>query len=406
MGKKNTNLLHSNKNFEFDIVISGASYIGMSLACVLAKYGLKIALIGNKYNNYYIQKTLPSRQFAINVASIQFFQDIGIKKLLEDTSQPINQVIVEDLINHKQLIFDPNDLNLKNFGFMVDENCLSQSLLSIIKQYKNIIFYTKNQIIHIKNSIYSINLLLSNQYLLTSKLLIIAEGKNSRLRELIGIRTNKISYNQDAIVFNITHEMSHNGIAVEKFFQSGPFAILPKKNYYQSCIVWTDIVNTGKLITSMAKNDVAYLVSKKLDNMLGKIKISSDIIYFPLNLMYADNYFKGNSILCGDAMHNIHPIAGQGLNLGLRDVQLLGKLIKNNINLGLPINSVTLLDYYNQQRECDINFMINSTHCINAIYSTEILPIQLLRKIGSNMINKVAPIRRYILHYASGFCNL
>ena len=406
MTKKNIGSLYRNRKLEFDIVISGASYIGMSLACLLAKHRLKIALIGDNYNNYHTTKSLPNKQFAIAAASIKFFQDIGIKKLLQDKGQPINQVIVEDLVNNKQLIFNPSDLNLRSFGLMVDEKYLLHSLIFKINQHKNIISYLKHQIIHVKDTPYNIDLLLSNQYLITSKLLIIAEGKNSKLRDVIGIKTKKLSYNQDAIVFNIKHQVNHNGRAIEKFFQSGPFAILPKKNRYHSCIVWTDSSNTGKLLVSMTKNDAKYLVSKKLDNFLGNIEITSDIIYFPLNLTYANNYFKGNSVLCGDAMHSIHPIAGQGLNLGLRDVQLLGKLIKDNINLGLPINSVTLLHKYNQQREYDINLMINSTHCINAIFSTELVPIQLLRKVGLNIINNILPIKKYIMNYASGFCNL
>ena len=123
----------------------------------------------------------------------------------------------------------------------------------------------------------------------------------------------------------------------------------------------------------------------------------TDVIYFPLNLVYAQSYVKGRVVLCGDAMHSIHPIAGQGLNLGLRDVQLIEELIKENIGLGLDICSSNLLNQYSKKREFDVNLMINSTHNINKIFSSNWVPARILRKYGLKVINNFTPLKKYIM---------
>lgn len=392
---------------ECDIIISGAGYIGMSLACLLARQSLKIAVISDNYSytNISTKTKFPSRIFAIASASMKIFNNIGIAYQIMRHAQPINQILIEDCENNENLVFDPKDLGLQNFGFMVDEVHILSSLNEEMKKYKNIMIYPQHEITQIINNPYNTEIKLLCTKIITSKLLIVTEGKNSKTRELVKIKTKRISYNQDAIVFDLKHEFNHQGIAVEKFMAAGPFAILPKKGGYESCIVWTDKSGVGKLLSSMPKDDVTYMIKSKLDNYLGNIEIVSDVIYFSLNLVYVNSYIKDKVILCGDAMHSIHPIAGQGLNLGLRDVQLLDELIKGNIELGLDICSGNLLNQYNKKREFDVNLMINSTHNINQIFSSNLIYAKILRKVGLKVINNFTPLKKYIMSYASGYKN-
>ena len=395
------------KKIEFDVIISGAGYVGMSLACLLAKQNLKIAVIDNNcsYKNDNAKSKFPSRIFAIASASMEIFKNIGIADQIRSHAQPINQILIEDCENNEELIFNPKDLSLQNFGFMVDEVYILNSLNEGVKKCKNIAIYAKHEITQVVNHPYNTEIKFSNNKTLVSKLLIVAEGKNSKTRDLVGIKTKKIDYKQEAIVFDLKHEFNHQGIAVEKFLKAGPFAVLPKKGGYESCIVWTDKNGVGKILASMSKDDVAYMIKSKLENYLGNIEIISDIIYFPLSLVYAKSYIKDKTILCGDAMHSIHPIAGQGLNLGLRDVQLLAELIKENIGLGLNICSNNLLNQYNKKREFDVNLMINSTHNINQIFSSNMISAKILRKAGLKVINNLTPLKKYIMSYASGYKN-
>ncbi|MFK7761527.1 MAG: FAD-dependent monooxygenase [Candidatus Midichloriaceae bacterium] len=395
------------KKIEFEVIISGAGYVGMSLACLLAKQNLRIAIIDNNdsYKNVNAKSKFPSRIFAIASASMEIFKNIGIADQIMNHAQSINQILIEDCENNENLTFDPKDLNLQNFGFMVDEMHILNSLNEGVKKCKNIAIYAKHEITQVVNHPYNIEIKFSNNKTLTSKLLIVAEGKNSKTRDLVGIKTKQTGYKQDAIVFDLKHEFNHQGIAVEKFLKAGPFAILPKRGGHESCIVWTDKNGVGKILASMSKDDVAYMIKSKLDNYLGDIEVTSDIIYFPLSLVYAKSYIKDKTILCGDAMHSIHPIAGQGLNLGLRDVQLLDELIKENIGLGLDICSNNLLNQYNKKREFDVNLMINSTHNINQIFSSNLISAKILRKAGLKIINNFTPLKKYIMGYASGYKN-
>jgi 2-octaprenyl-6-methoxyphenol hydroxylase len=395
------------KKIEFDIIISGAGYIGMSIACLLAKQNLKIAIIDNNYSYKSVnaKSKFPSRIFAIASASMEIFKNIGIADHIKNHAQPINQILIEDCENNENLIFDPKDLNSQNFGFMVDEMHILNSLNERVKKCKNITIYTEHEITRVVNHPYNIEIKFSNNKTLTSKLLIVAEGKNSKTRDLLDIKTNQINYKQDAIVFDIKHEFNHQGVAAEKFLKAGPLALLPKKGGHESCVVWTDKNGVGEILASMSKDDVTYMVKSKLDDYLGNVEITSDIIYFPLSLVYAKSYIKDKTILCGDAMHSIHPIAGQGLNLGLRDVQLLDELIKENIGLGLNIYSNNLLNQYNKKREFDVNLMINSTHNINQIFSSDLIFAKILRKAGLKIINNLTPLKKYIMSYASGYKN-
>ena len=393
------------KKENYDIIISGAGYIGMSLACLLAKQNLKIAIIDHVSLNYTSknESNLPSRTFAIASASMEIFKKINIENKIKKFAQPINQILIEDHKTNEDLNFYPQDLDLQNFGYMVDEQHIINALKSQLSTHKNINLYQGQEIKKIQNLPYYSQITLSNSEILNSKLLVVAEGKNSKTRELLEIKTRKISYQQDAIVFDLKHEYNHNGIAAEKFLSSGPFAILPKKGGYESCIVWTDKTGTGKILKSMPKKDITYLIKNKLKNYLGDIELVSDIAFFPLNLIYAKSYFKDRAVFCGDSIHGIHPIAGQGLNLGLRDVQHLHNLINNNIELGLEICSNNMLNKYNNQREFDINLMINSTHNINNIFASNLIIAKLSCKIGLKFINKFTPLKNYIMSYASGY---
>ena len=392
-------------NDKYDIMISGAGYIGLTLACLLAKRGLKVAVIDKKNgrNDIKVHDDSPGRLFSIASASFEIFKSAGIEELLSSDAEPIKQILIGDRNNNDHLVFDPSEIGLDDFGCMIDEGCILKALTNQTQQYKNISFYYNAEIENIKTTPYTTQIELLDKQLLSSKLLVVAEGKNSKTREKLGIKSKAVDYHQDAIVCDVEHEIHHKGRAVEKFLPTGPFAILPKKGGYKSCIVWTNKTNTGKIISSMPRADVEYMLNEMMGDYLGNIKISSNIIYFPLSLLYAKEYTRDRAVLCGDTLHSVHPIAGQGFNLGLRDIQLLDQLIGENIDLGLEIGSKNMLAKYEKQRAFDVNMMINSTHNINGIFSSDFLLVKLLGKAGIKIINRITPIKNHIMNYASGY---
>ncbi|MFQ3307211.1 MAG: 2-octaprenyl-6-methoxyphenol hydroxylase [Candidatus Midichloriaceae bacterium] len=390
---------------ECDIVISGAGYIGLTLACLLAKKNIKICVIDKKNLNTISKNNhnVSGRLFAIASGSIAIFKKADAFSSIEKYSQPINKILIKDSTGNDSLIFSPDELDLESFGYMIEETYILDSLLSEAQKHKNITFFSENEIESIKHEQSHAICELKTNLKLKSKLIISAEGKFSKIKEMQRITSQHSSYNQDAIVFDIEHEKDHGGIALEKFFTSGPLALLPKKGGKESCIVWTEKSGVGSIVSSMRIEDVEYLVAERLNNYLGKINIKSKIAYFPLNLIRANQYYKNRVVLCGDSLHSIHPIAGQGLNLGLRDVDSLVNLIINYKSLGLDIGSNQLLDEYEKEREFDVNLMINSTHNINSIFSSHNMFMNLLRKKGMRLINNITPVKKYIMNYASGY---
>jgi 2-octaprenyl-6-methoxyphenol hydroxylase len=389
---------------DYDVVISGAGYIGLTLASLIATDDLKIAVI-DKRSESSLQKAeanLPNRLFSIADASLEILGDAGVLQQLYKYAQPINKIIVEDYVNNDELIFSPSEIGKEYFGCMIDEVHILEELTSQAKKQKNIDIYYNTEVMGIMNTAYHTEIELSDQSVLRSKLLVSADGKDSKIRSKLGIDVKKIDYHQDAIVCDIKHEINHQGVAVERFLPAGPFAILPKISGHRSCVIWTEKNKTGKLVSKMSKKDIEYMLQVRLCGYFGKIELASEIIYFPLKLLYAKKYVSDRFALCGDALHSIHPIAGQGLNLGLRDVKLLAKLIKENVSLGLDIGSKTLLARYDSEREFDVNLMINSTHNINGIFSSDLMPLRLLRKIGIKIINNIPTLKNYIMNYASG----
>ena len=385
------------KSNNFDIMICGAGYIGLTLALGLQNLGLRIAII-NQAKTFTPSANSAERLFAIANSSIDLLTELKLSQHFKDDAQPINQVYIIDESTAAELLFTAAELNMPNFGLMVGEEKLMSALS---KQNKMPII--NQQINEIAQDHTQVSVKIANGQMLNASLMIVAEGKNSRIKQMLGWQDQIHDYKQDAVVFEIEHNKNHQGIALEKFTPSGPIAILPKKGGYNSCIVWTEYNGTGKLLQEMSKKDAEYLLMQRLSDYIGKIKITTEIGYFPLKLTYTKDFYEKRIIFCGDAIHSIHPIAGQGLNLGLRDVKKLIEIIKANQELGLDIGSCAIGETFQKQRNFDINLMIDSTHNINYIFSNNLFPIKLFRKLGLNVISKFPTLKNYIMSYASGY---
>jgi 2-octaprenyl-6-methoxyphenol hydroxylase len=380
----------------FDIIVSGAGYTGLTLALGLQKLGLKVAII-NQSKPFIPTANSAERLFAIANESVNILSEYGVAGHFKDKAQPINQVLIVDDAGKEDLIFTATELDMPNFGLMVGEG----NLMKALKQ-KNNLPIIADSISEITHNPAHVSIKLAKGNIITASLLIVAEGKRSKVKHMLGWQDQMHDYKQDAIVFDIEHSKDHQGIALEKFLPTGPIAILPKKGGFSSCIVWTDKNGTGKLMQEMPVNDVEFLLMQRLSRYIGDIKITSTIGYFPLQLSYSRHFYENRIIFCGDAIHSIHPIAGQGLNLGLRDVKTLIDIIQENKDLGLDIGSDDIGQAYQKQRNFDINLMIDSTHHINYIFSNNLLPVKLLRKAGLNIIKKIPALKNYIMSYASG----
>ena len=380
------------------VVIIGSGPIGLSAALLFAKSGIDVAII-IKQERIVNQSNNPARLFALAHSSYKTLKQVVN---LDSKSQTINHIRIVDNNSCAKVDFAPSDINLDNFGSMIDEYILTEFLYSRLLD-NNIKIYKSEEDLVITEKEFFITIK-SGQDIINTPLIVAADGKYSSIRKKFSIPIKEYNYNETAIVIDIRHSTwPHGGVAIEKFTPNGPFAILPKyeENGSTSSIVW---VTKGQCINlnSLSKDVIRDLIMEKLDDYLGDIELISEPITYNLKLIQSSKRFSNRVVFVGDAAQSIHPIAGQGFNLGLRDISDLITTISTAIELGLDYGSYESLNRYSKLRDSDVAKMISATSLINALFSNDISLLKIIRRLGLNVFDKIPTFKRMAMRYAAG----
>ena len=400
--------MKSQSNLKTDIVIYGAGFAGLCAALSLSEYVENIIIL-EPLNEKLYQKISQddTRTTALSYFTKKFFEKNKLWSKLKTSCGEIRDIDIfdADYLNGDSplsLHFKSDFVSDEAMGYIIENKNLKQTLLKEIYKKKNIEIKFDDQILSVNDQANKVCIETKNKKEIDTKLLICADGKNSKLRKLIGIKTKKKDYNQTALTFNIFHEKPHNKIAVERFMPTGPFAVLPMKNKNESSIVWTVKRETADLYLKLNKKDFLQEVAKRTNLKADKIKIISPILTYNLSLVYCDEYFKNSSVLIGDAAHGIHPIAGQGFNQGVKDIEKLYELISEKTNLGLGFDDESMLSEYQNSRRADNMQMIVATDFFNSLFSNENKILKLGRRVGISAVNKAPKIRDFFIKKAMG----
>jgi 2-octaprenyl-6-methoxyphenol hydroxylase len=242
---------------------------------------------------------------------------------------------------------------------------------------------------------------LDNGQQIYANLLIACDGKNSQLRrQYFPYLINK-SYCQVAFVFNVEHEKDHENCAVEHFLDTGVFAILPLRNQKQSAIVWCVQAELAKLYNDLSLEHFTNLLQKMFGDFLGQVRIINKVEHFNLSAQMVAKYFFANSVLVGDVAHTIHPMAGQGLNQGIKDVESLTAIIEKYTKLGLDVNSIALQEY-NKARRFDNFRMFLATDCLDKIFANQSCVANFVKDAGFGFFNKFPKCKDWVVKYGIG----
>lgn len=384
-----------------DVTIVGGGYSGLSLALMLAQSGIKTTVIEQSPPQQKKRENKPCRLFALATATCGTYAKYDIDLDFASIGQPITYIRVLDHGSTAILDFCPQDLNLDNFGYMVEERELYIALMAQIKKHPNITLLEEQAF---KNFFYQDgNIIVEHTGGVTSGQLIVgADGKNSRVRRYAGIEVYNHNYRQIGIVCDVQHSKPHHGVAVERFMPNGPFAMLPKKGGYNSSIVWTDDLAMREALCSLTPQEMEHIIAHRFGEHLGEVTLCSTVEMFPLELRHARKYYAKQLALIGDAAHAVHPVAGQGFNLGLRDADTLARLLTTQQQIGLPLGSEIMLSQYQKSRLADNNLLIESTHLLNSIFASHFLPTKALRRVGMRLLNNFPLAKKAIMRYASG----
>ena len=386
-----------------EIVILGSGLIGLSTALLLEKYGLESIIIDKSPINL-LKSNKDSRTTAISQGSARIYEKIGIWKDLVKHSQPIYRIKVTEGIEVNGLTFKHGMTEEGVMGYIVENKFIKRFLLEKVLKSNLIKMYSGTLVKGLKN-LKNKNLELKTENgTTTCNLLIGADGRNSNTRKIGLFKYLYKNYNQNAYVFNILHKKPHKGMALERFFSTGPLAILPMKTSKgnQSSVVFTVDAD----ITFKNRSSFIKFFKAKYKDFFGEVLKFSKVSIFPLDVYSCLRYYKNNIVLVGDACQALHPIAGQGFNLGLRDCLSLSKSLKKAKNLGQKFNSNLVLKEYSRTRFYDKSLLVGSTHNLNKLFGLKGRIISKVRSLGLRLFNRSDFLKKRSMLFAMGITDL
>ena len=389
------------QTLKFDLLISGAGVVGMTLAYSLASQGLKVAIVDTLDIEKSLGDEFDGRSYAISYAPYVMLKTIGLWDKIGAEAQPINEIHVTDGESPVFLHFDQRELGDGPLGQMVEVRHIRSGLYDAIKDHENITLFCPDKILASENLSEHVKIDLESGVTLTASLLVSAEGRGSTLREQNDIKVRVWDYKQAGIVTTVEHELPHQGIAHEKFFPSGPFAILPLKDN-RSSIVWCEPPERAKTIIGLSERSFNAELSKKFGSFLGEVKSLGQRWAYPLTMQLADDYTAARFCLIGDAVHGIHPIAGQGFNLGLRDIAALSEVLVDAHRLGGDIGSELVLERYVSWRRTDNNILALGMDGLTRLFSNDNALVTFARRAGIAAVEELPEVKKFFMSHARG----
>ena len=376
------------------IVILGSGLNGMITALGFASKGVRAIVLERTDMNFgHDQRTI-----ALTRGSKIFFEQIGIWSKIVEYTSPMQDIYVVDNKSPAMLHFDHKDVS-GPLGYMVEMSDLRREIYDLVR-HSSLIHLKTNVKYDVVESQKDRTILDVNGEKLVADLLIVCDGKKSKVREKYFRDSIEKSYNQSALTMIVEHQKEHESTAVEHFMTKGPFAILPLRDQHQSSIVWTEPTDLAKIYMSMPREQLLQHLRERFGEFLGEIKIISEIQSFPLSARVTKNYYHNQMVVVGDSAHTIHPLAGQGLNQGIKDMEAIVEIVSRNLYLKLGVDR-NVLDEYTRRRKADNYLMYLITDNLNRLFSNNVPILNKMRKFGLATIERVPFFKRKLIEFAT-----
>ncbi len=398
----------STSDRKIDVLIAGGGFAGLALAIALRQslgHSFAVALADPALAHAHKD----ARASAIAAAARRLFETVGVWDAVAGEAQPILDMVVtdsklQDAVRPVFLTFAGDVVPGEPFAHMVENGPLLAALIDKARDEGVALMATA--VTRFEQETGRIEVSLADQSTRHPKLLVAADGARSRIRELAGIASHGWSYDQSAIVTTVAHERDHDGRAEEHFLPAGPFAILPLKDNkslgHRSSLVWTETKAEAARIVAL--DDAAFHaeLEARFGLKLGEISVAGPRQVYPLGFSVARSFIAERIALVGDAAHTIHPIAGQGLNMGLRDVAALAEVIVDAARLGLDIGGADVLERYQRWRRFDTMTMGAATDGLNRLFSNHSDVLRLARDIGLGVVDRLPGLKNLFIRQAAG----
>ncbi|MBO6677408.1 FAD-dependent monooxygenase [Parvibaculum sp.] len=388
-----------------DILIAGGGLSGLPLALACAQGGLSVTVVDALDPATATDAKFDGRVSAIALASCRMLEQLGVTQHLEGQMQPINDIMVTDGRVREGaspffLHFDHREIGNEPLGNLIENRHIRIALQKAVAAEPLIRLLAPQSVTRLDYGAQAVATL-GNGETVSARLCFAADGRNSPAREAAGIKTIGWDYGQTGIVSTVEHELPHEGVAQEYFLPGGPFAILPMVGN-RSSLVWTEKTEDAKAILALDDAAFADEMRARFGDYLGACAPVGPRWSYPLTLQLARDYIRPRLALIGDAAHGIHPIAGQGLNLGLRDVAAAAEVVVDAARLGLDIGALDVLERYQRWRRFDNVALSLLMDGLNRLFSNDIGPVRLARDLGLGVVSRIGPARRFFMRHAGG----
>ncbi len=392
-----------------DVLIAGGGFVGLALSLALAKLmgpDFRIVLVDAMRLDPASLGQDDARASALSAGTMHLLQALGVWPALEAKAQPFISIEITDTPLNANLRphlvgFDAELQSGEPGAFMVENADLRRALAEAVLAESTIKIVAPDSVTSFAATPLDVTATLAGGGEIEARLLVAADGKRSRLREQAGIKCVSWSYPQSGIVTTVAHSKPHHGKAVQHFLPSGPFAILPLKGN-RSSIVWSE--EKARAAEIMAGDEASFLaeLARRFGDHLGSIELAGPRQSFPLDLQIARSFVGNRFVLIGDAAHAVHPLAGQGLNIGMRDVAALAEIVVEGARLGLDLGSPVLLERYERWRRFDSALSATAMDGLNRLFSNDSAPLRVLRDLGLGLVDRTPPLKRFFVREAAG----
>lgn len=389
----------------YDVILVGGGLAGAAGALALAEAGLEVlALDAGPAPS--APEAFDGRAYAVARGSQSFWEAVGVWNRVADEAEPMVDILVSDgrvstgaspLFLH----FDHREMEGGMFGQMVEDRHLRPAALAAMADHPGVTTRHDAKVVSIRDETARAVAILETGEEIEASLVVACDGRESPLRAAAGIKRVAWAYPQNGMVCAVAHEMPHHNVAHEFFLPGGPFAILPLRGD-RSSLVWTERTEEAERIHAL--DDAGYLAAleERFGDFLGAISLEGRRWTYPLHFSLAHEYVAPRLALMGDAAHAIHPIAGQGLNLGVRDAAALAEVLADAMRRGEDIGAANVLRRYQQWRRFDSAALAIATDGLNRLFSNDVAPVRAIRDIGLAAVNAMPGAKRFFMKAAAG----
>ena len=386
-----------------DVLIFGVGLVGLALAAALDSSGISAILVDPADPDQRKDAAFDGRTSAVSSSSMRMLRTVGVAEHFAGPGCPIRRIQVADGLDPGGLAFEPDDE--EPLGFMHENRHLRAALRERAESGRNLWLLWKSKVASVERGEHGVVVALDDGRKLCAPLLVGAEGRNSPSREAAGIPMARWRYDHSAIVSTLRHERPHDNVAYEIFYPTGPFALLPMtddETGHRSAIVWSVRRDDAPGFLSLSDQDFAAEAEAAMGGFLGRIALAAPRSTYPLGFHHSARITDRRLALVGDAAHGIHPIAGQGLNLGFRDAAALAQVLVEGARLGLDLGDRQLTDRYQRWRSLDSLMVAMATDSLTRIYGVPGRTASAVRRFGMGLIERLSPVKNRLMNEARG----